>query len=131
MSFFIELLIDLHIQIHMWINDFWWTLPNRLYTYCKRLHTYYTNDLRHMTIWNLIPELIDCINCFLHSYVFPSSYIGDYFPNAFPEAFGITSKIVASLFVLILIRGGVPRYRYDFLTKLGWVKFLLYILLLW
>ena len=29
---------------------------------------------------------------------------------------------------LILIRGGVPRYRYDFLTKLGWVKFLGYVL---
>ena len=39
-------------------------------------------------------------------------------------------SIVLSVFIVILIRGGVPRYRYDFLTKLGWVKFLLYILLL-
>jgi len=29
---------------------------------------------------------------------------------------------------LILIRGGVPRYRYDLLTKLGWIKFLGYVL---
>ena len=28
-------------------------------------------------------------------------------------------KIALCLFFLILIRGGVPRYRYDFLTKLG------------
>lgn len=26
--------------------------------------------------------------------------------------------------LLILVRGGVPRYRYDFLTKIGWIKFL-------
>ena len=25
---------------------------------------------------------------------------------------------------LIFIRGGIPRYRYDFLTKIGWIKFL-------
>ena len=31
---------------------------------------------------------------------------------------------------LIAIRGGVPRYRYDFLTKLGWVKFLSYVVTL-
>lgn len=34
-------------------------------------------------------------------------------------------KLSASLFFLIFIRAGLPRYRYDFLTKLGWVKFLL------
>ena len=35
-----------------------------------------------------------------------------------------TLKVVLSICLLITIRGGVPRYRYDFLTKLGWVKFL-------
>ena len=35
-----------------------------------------------------------------------------------------TIKVVLSICLLITIRGGVPRYRYDFLTKLGWVKFL-------
>lgn len=35
-----------------------------------------------------------------------------------------TAKVVLSICLLITIRGGVPRYRYDFLTKLGWVKFL-------
>jgi len=41
-----------------------------------------------------------------------------------------TLKITACLSFLILIRGGVPRYRYDFLTKLGWVKFLGYTLVI-
>lgn len=36
--------------------------------------------------------------------------------------FGI--KFILSIAFLILIRGGTPRYRYDYLTKLGWLKFL-------
>jgi hypothetical protein len=51
------------------------------------------------------------------------------FFNVSSSSFTMTFKVVLSLFILILIRGGVPRYRYDFLTKLGWVKFLLYVLL--
>jgi len=39
-----------------------------------------------------------------------------------------TFKLVLCLSFLIFIRGGVPRYRYDFLTKIGWVKFLGYII---
>jgi len=41
-----------------------------------------------------------------------------------------TLKLTVCLLILILIRGGVPRYRYDFLTKIGWVKFLGYVLAL-
>ena len=37
-------------------------------------------------------------------------------------------KFLVLLALLIFIRGGVPRYRYDFLTKLGWIKFLSLIL---
>lgn len=33
-------------------------------------------------------------------------------------------KFVFAIGFLILIRGGTPRYRYDYLTKLGWIKFL-------
>lgn len=39
-----------------------------------------------------------------------------------------TLKITLCLSFLIVIRGCVPRYRYDFLTKMGWVKFLGYVL---
>ena len=40
--------------------------------------------------------------------------------------FGI--KFLLSICFLILIRGGTPRYRYDYLTKLGWLKFLGFII---
>lgn len=39
-------------------------------------------------------------------------------------------KIVSCLSFLIFIRGGVPRYRYDFLTKIGWIKFLGYVIVI-
>ena len=34
-------------------------------------------------------------------------------------------KLMSTLIFLILIRAGLPRYRYDFVTKLGWKKFLI------
>lgn len=39
-----------------------------------------------------------------------------------------TIKFILVISLLIFIRGGVPRYRYDFLTKIGWIKFLSLIL---
>lgn len=39
-----------------------------------------------------------------------------------------TFKFVLVIALLVFIRGGVPRYRYDFLTKIGWIKFLSLIL---
>ena len=35
-----------------------------------------------------------------------------------------TSKFIILIALLVFIRGGIPRYRYDFLTKIGWIKFL-------
>lgn len=40
----------------------------------------------------------------------------------------MVGKLALLLVFLSAIRGGVPRYRYDFLTKMGWVKFLGYLL---
>ena len=37
-------------------------------------------------------------------------------------------KFLILIALLIFIRGGIPRYRYDFLTKVGWIKFLSLIL---
>ena len=35
-----------------------------------------------------------------------------------------TLKFILIISLLVFIRGGIPRYRYDFLTKIGWLKFL-------
>ena len=49
----------------------------------------------------------------------------------FPQnmTFFFAIKFCLSIALLILIRGGTPRYRYDYLTKLGWLKFLGFIIL--
>jgi NADH:ubiquinone oxidoreductase subunit H len=36
----------------------------------------------------------------------------------------VALKFILLIALLVFIRGGVPRYRYDFLTKIGWIKFL-------
>lgn len=40
------------------------------------------------------------------------------------EAVVMSIKFLLSIALLIFIRGGIPRYRFDHLTRIGWVKFL-------
>ena len=40
------------------------------------------------------------------------------------EATVMSIKFLLSIALLIFIRGGIPRYRFDHLTRIGWVKFL-------
>jgi NADH:ubiquinone oxidoreductase subunit H len=50
----------------------------------------------------------------------------------FPQnmTFFFAIKFCAAISFLILIRGGAPRYRYDYLTKLGWLKFLGFVIVI-
>lgn len=40
------------------------------------------------------------------------------------SALSMSIKFILLIALLVFIRGGIPRYRYDFLTKIGWIKFL-------
>jgi len=40
------------------------------------------------------------------------------------SALSMSFKFIILIALLVFIRGGIPRYRYDFLTKIGWIKFL-------
>lgn len=40
------------------------------------------------------------------------------------SALSMSLKFIILIALLVFIRGGIPRYRYDFLTKIGWIKFL-------
>jgi len=51
-----------------------------------------------------------------------------FFPKNLVLVFSI--KFLLCISFLVLIRGGTPRYRYDYLTKLGWLKFLTLIILI-
>jgi NADH:ubiquinone oxidoreductase subunit H len=56
-------------------------------------------------------------------------FMASILPNANIKYTSIAALVMAIKFILLIallvfIRGGVPRYRYDFLTKIGWIKFL-------
>ena len=40
------------------------------------------------------------------------------------NALVIALKFLILIALLIFIRGGIPRYRFDHLTKVGWIKYL-------
>lgn len=40
------------------------------------------------------------------------------------ESLSIAIKFLILVALLIFIRGGIPRYRFDHLTKMGWIKYL-------
>ena len=61
----------------------------------------------------LAHETLFCYSKDFFYYVYSTNY-----------TFLFTLKVVCALLFLSAIRGGVPRYRYDFLTKMGWIKFL-------
>lgn len=75
---------------------------------------YYVSD----TLANLVLAILPEVN------VLPELLLKATSTAALVTAF----KFLVLLALLIFIRGGVPRYRYDFLTKLGWIKFLSLIL---
>lgn len=75
------------------------------------------------------PDLIYSIDSYESKINALMSYIDNIdYPYSTEFSFAFTTKLAACLAFLILIRGGVPRYRYDILTKLGWVKFLGFVL---
>ena len=92
-------------------------------------------------MWDLkliIVDLFFYLNFFFYDFLFNVLNTIDPFLNnglflfnskiyyQFPQnmVFFSAIKFCLAIALLILIRGGTPRYRYDYLTKLGWLKFL-------
>jgi NADH-quinone oxidoreductase subunit H len=64
-------------------------------------------------------------NILLMSTVVSILFFGGWFPffdlfSFFPESFYLSSKVVFFSFLFVLIRGVLPRYRYDQLMFIGW-----------
>ena len=68
----------------------------------------YCNSASWFTSIFVIYETLFCYSKDLFYYAYSTNY-----------TFVFTLKIVTALLFLSAIRGGVPRYRYDFLTKMG------------
>jgi len=45
------------------------------------------------------------------------------------KAISIALKFLMCICLLIFARGGIPRFRFDYLTRLGWIRFLSLVLL--
>ena len=45
------------------------------------------------------------------------------------DAFCMAIKFLVCIALLIFARGGIPRFRFDYLTKLGWIRFLSLVLM--
>lgn len=103
---------------------------------------FYYYDLYFSFFWpssitNLLPQVF--LNAILQGYSFCVSlfnyadaifYPVSFFFNDYTiSAFLYALKFLCFIAILIFVRGGIPRYRFDYLTKLGWMKFLSLILL--
>lgn len=89
---------------------------------------YYFNNWNILIQYYIINYIIYYMQNFdigveLSTYTY-HSYI--YIYITFNNSFVYSLKFLSSILILIFIRAGIPRYRYDFLTKLGWIKFFLY-----
>jgi len=94
---------------HMNILDWWLLFYNKFFG--LTLYEYGFFDLLHrLNIY--FEELVKLIT--------PSVML-KYVPLA---ALSMSLKFIILIALLVFIRGGIPRYRYDFLTKIGWIKFL-------
>lgn len=45
------------------------------------------------------------------------------------DAICMAIKFLVCIALLIFARGGIPRFRFDYLTKLGWIRFLSLVLM--
>jgi len=68
-------------------------------------------DLSHQTTNYVIDFLFSICPSFILKYTSVAAIL-------------IALKFILLIALLVFIRGGIPRYRYDFLTKIGWIKFL-------
>lgn len=74
-------------------------------------------------------DLIAILECIITSINLNPNFNFDYVLDntlklAENSVFQFILKLLLAVMLLILVRGGTPRYRYDYLTKLGWLKFI-------
>lgn len=70
------------------------------------------------------------VNNFFHTLIITSELLLSLgFSTVMLNALFISIKFLVCIALLIFARGGIPRFRFDYLTKLGWIKFLSLVLL--
>lgn len=101
LSYFLFFILNLHLSFDFYIFE---PFINFLtYTFFTSILSFSSNVANYIHVY--------CFNFTLYSSIITSL------------------KFIVLIALLVFVRGGIPRYRFDYLTKLGWTKFLSLILL--
>lgn len=134
------------IEVELMLRQIMFKRIDTVLTYCssplfpsrEQILTHFVNPLNGW--WTSVTDSVNPLNRWCASVAdfalksIPSPFTFEYLLSSLKDAFYysyvtcytfvFTLKLAVCLVFLSAIRGGVPRYRYDFLTKMGWIKFL-------
>lgn len=111
----------------MWVYDYLISanildIIQDLFFFCQYKYPYI-----HQLVENFFMYFYSCfmtMSMFIYDSVF-TIFNAKYLNSAI---FNMGIKFILLIALLVFVRGGIPRYRFDFLTKIGWIKFLSLIL---
>ena len=73
------------------------------------------------SIYNSLLSLSDVLT---YGVLYSYSLFADCMSSNMLDSVVVSIKFILLIALLVFIRGGIPRYRFDHLTKMGWIKFL-------
>jgi hypothetical protein len=122
-EFYLSYLI---IHLNFWVSVTIYLMENNVSSYF-----FYFIDLHLDSDINIFDLIFRFVSYSYITYFF--NLLNNMFYYMFTEimysSFLISIKFIVLIALLVFVRGGIPRYRFDYLTKLGWTKFLSLILL--
>ena len=105
------------------ISDFFAFVSS--FTYAKTDFT--STILSESSILTLTVVYYKCqylADCLYFTFIFLYSSLFGSVSSTTLNALVTALKFLLLIALLIFIRGGIPRYRFDHLTKIGWIKYL-------
>ncbi len=111
-------------------NTFWWYLTdNYMPKSLSNFINFYLFDYFNFFLEKSV-LLVVSINSIVYNVLISSeALINLGFTTNMINALFISFKFLLCISLLIFARGGIPRFRFDYLTKLGWIRFLSLVLL--
>ena len=86
---------------------------------------------KYPTLWNTVETFFTSIYFYFVTFfmfLYNSFFVMFSMKYLNSAVFNMGIKFILLIALLVFVRGGIPRYRFDFLTKIGWIKFLSLIL---
>ena len=122
---------SLYLYIYDWASDH--NLLKKIALiqepYYSQIHLFYNKILGN----EFLSSFSDWFLCFINTnYYFikiSNIFLSFGISSNTVDAISVSLKFLACIALLIFARGGIPRFRFDYLTKLGWIRFLSLVLL--